>query len=126
MSADDEFVGLEGQVPGLVVGLQNLKGKGIGSFRFARFDGDVVVEIESQAEGIEAGPEVGGGGGNTDPERKAQVGGLHRSRKNFSAASVVARAVSSKVRPRRAASFSATRRVWAGSQRLPRSGSGAR
>src|SRR4051812_39518332 len=46
--------------------------------------------------------------------------------KNSSAVAVVARATSSKVIPRALAMVSATIRVWAGSHRFPRNGTGAK
>ncbi len=73
-TANDETVRFRGQSTGFVVGLDNFGGKGIRNFWKARFDGDVVIEIESETEGIEAWAEVGGGGGDADPKRKVEVG----------------------------------------------------
>jgi len=73
-STDDEAVGLWAKASGFVVGVDNFGGKGVGNIREARFDCDVVIEIEGEAEGIEAWTEVGGGGGDADPKRQMEVG----------------------------------------------------
>lgn len=83
-----------------MVGVDNFGGKGVGNIWEARFDCDVVIEIEGEAEGIEAWTEVGGGGGDANPKRQMEVGGFHGAggkRKNFSAVAVVSRAISSRV-----------------------------
>ena len=40
----------------------------------SRLDGDVVIEIEGEAKGIEAWTEVGGGGWDANPKRQMEVG----------------------------------------------------
>jgi len=89
-------------------------------------DGDVVIEIEGKAEGIKSWTEVGGCGWDPNPEWDGWFHYIDGKRKNFSAAEVVSRAISSKVVPRREATLSATNLVYAGSHRLPRWGSGER
>ncbi len=94
-----------------MVGLDNRRRERVRGGGVARLDTDVVIEIQGEAKGVEARAEVGGGGRNTNPE-----GGLERfhkggSRKNFSAAKVVSRAISFRDWPRRDATFSATQRV---------------
>jgi len=71
---DDEAVGLWAKASGFMVGVDNFGGKGIGNIWEARFDCDVVIEIEGEAEGIEAWTEVGGGGWDADPKRQMEVG----------------------------------------------------
>jgi hypothetical protein len=73
-STDDEAVGFWAKASGFVVGVDNFGGKGVGNIRKARFDCDVVIEIEGEAEGIEAWTEVSGGGGDADPKRQMEVG----------------------------------------------------
>ena len=94
-----------------MVGVDNLRREWVRGGGDARFDTDVVIEIQGESKGIESRAEVGGGGRYTNPE-----GGLERfhkggSRKNFSAAEVVSRAISASGRPRREAIFWATNRV---------------
>jgi hypothetical protein len=57
-----------------MVGVDNFGGKGVGNIREARFDCDVVIEIEGETECIEAWTEVGGGGWDADPKRQMEVG----------------------------------------------------
>jgi hypothetical protein len=71
---DDEAVGFGAKASGFVVGVDNFGGKGVGNIWEARFDCDVVIEIEGEAEGIEAWTEVGGGGWDADPKRQMEVG----------------------------------------------------
>jgi len=103
-----------------MVSLNNLGCEGVRGGGVAGLDADVVIEIECEAEGVEARAKVGGRGWNANPERR--LGGFHRggNRKNFSAAEVVSRAISFRDWPRREATFSAIVRVKAGSHRFPR------
>ena len=73
-ATDDEAVGFWAKASGFVVGVDNFGGKGVGNIWEARFDCDVVIEIEGEAEGIEAWTEVGGGGWDADPKRQMEVG----------------------------------------------------
>jgi len=72
-ATDDEAVGFWAKASGFVVGVDNFGGKGVGNIWEARFDCDVVIEIEGEAEGIEAWTEVGGGGWDADPKRQMEV-----------------------------------------------------
>jgi len=92
----------------------------------SRLDGDVVIEIKGEAKGIKSRTKIGGCGWDTNPEWDRRFHDMEGNRKNFSAAEVVSRAISSKVVPRREATLSATNLVYAGSHRLPRWGSGER
>lgn len=73
-ATDDEAVGFGAKASGFVVGVDNFGGKGVGNIWEARFDCDVIIEIEGEAEGIEAWTEVGGGGWDTNPKRQMEVG----------------------------------------------------
>ena len=57
-----------------MVSVYNFRGKGIENIWEARFDCDVVIEIEGETEGIEAWTEVGGGGWDANPKRQMEVG----------------------------------------------------
>jgi hypothetical protein len=59
-------------------------------------------------------------------DRRRACAGYLLKRKNSRAVSVVRSAIFSSATPRNCAICSATRRVWAGSHRFPRSGAGAR
>jgi len=73
-ATDDEAVGFWAKTSGFVVGVYNFGGKGVGNIWEARFDCDVVIEIEGETACIEAWAEVGGGGWDADPKRQMEVG----------------------------------------------------
>ena len=77
----------------------------------SRLDGDVVIEIEGEAKGIKSRTKIGGCSWDTNPEWDRGFHDKEGNRKNFSAAEVVSRAISSNVIPRREATFSATNLV---------------
>jgi hypothetical protein len=55
-SPNDQSIGLTREGPGLVIGVDDFRGKGVGYFGVTGFHGNVVVQVEREAEGIESRP----------------------------------------------------------------------
>jgi hypothetical protein len=51
---NDQSVGLTRKATGLVIGVDDFSGKGVGYFGMAGFHGNVVVQVECEAEGIKS------------------------------------------------------------------------
>jgi hypothetical protein len=54
--SNDQSIGLTRDAPGFMIGIDDFRGKRVGYFGVAGFHGNVVVQVEREAESIESRP----------------------------------------------------------------------